>query len=343
MAKQRRYIIGYSLDAVMNAVARSVDGDEVVFLRTADLCEPMDTFHDMVTDKFGELLGTFLPALEFDFFRNPRNLYLPYGKVKVKNDRNGIFRMPFNLNTFDPSDGKRFADAFLNKEIVAAYENKSGTPSVLLTAMKKNMPEDFATTFIRPMQLTRWRGIPLSTLTMYGYCYEFPLEHFGEDYSETFCRPRMSWAAVGKMLLDRYGIRVEAMDPSDVGKFLKSKHGTGKTTVMDNRIDQYLDYICGNFGRVKMFCRSTTCPKQLTNAPDGIYYTPLHEFWGIMVDGERYYKYETELDDGLYSRGISEIPLTRTNVKAYSEYSSMVSRYGDNTLDLGQRVSTLVR
>lgn len=343
MAEQKTYVIGYSLDAVINACILAVEGKDVTFVRTGVLAEPMDSYHDMVTTNYAAVLEQFLPGLEYKYYRNPRHMYLPFSKVSVTNRDNGIFRLPFSKCTFTPEEGKKFAEAMQHPDIQKAYGDKSGTPSMLISAMRKNMPQEFVDTFIRPMQLTRWRGIPLSSLTMYGYLYEMPLEHFGEKFDEAFARPNIPFEEIASQMLARCAIDQMEMRPEAVGAFVKMKDDSREVYIMDNRVDQFFDYVCGQFDRIKMTCTQTACPKLLALAKDGIYYTPLHEYWGLMIDGDCCYKYESELVQTLYGTGITEIPLTRTNAKTYDEYRKIVSRYGKITLDLGQRTLTLVR
>lgn len=341
--ERKNFVIGYSLDAVIAACILAVEGNDVTFLNTGTLAEPMDAFHDMVTANYAAVLERFLPGMKCKFFKNPKHMYLPYSKVSVTNRNNGVFQLPFSQNTFVGDEGEKFAEAMRHDDIQKAYNDKSGTPSMLISAMRKRMPVEFVETFIRPMQLTRWRGIPLSSLTMYGYLYEMPLEHFGEKYDELYARPMVSFATIASQMLERCHIEVKEMKPSDAGAFIKSKDPLRRVYVMDNRVDQYFDYVCGQFDRVKMTCKKTLCPSLLAIAKDGIYYTPLHEYWALMIDGDQCYKYETELVTTLYGSGITEIPLTRVNARLYDEYRKFITRYGDNVLDLGQRTLTLVR
>lgn len=337
------YVIGYSFDAVIDACILAVEGHRVTFVQTGPLAGPMDEFHDMVMSGYADVLSRFLPGMEYKYVKNPRHMYLPYSKVSVANTQNGIFRLPFSLATFSKEDGERFSAAFQHEDIQKAYNDKSGTPSLLLTAMRKRMPKDFVETFLRPMQLTRWKGIQLSALTMYGYLYEMPLSHFSENYDEVYAKPVLPYCEIAEQMLSRCGIQVEHMRLCDVGKFIKTKDSSRTVYLRDNRVDQIFDYVCGQFDRVSMSCSAAMCPSLLSIAKDGIYYTPLHEYWALMIDGDKCYKYETEPVATLYTEDITEIPLTRTNVKVYDEYRKIVGRYGDIDLDLGQRALTLVR
>lgn len=341
--EQKTYVIGYSLDAVIKACIYAIEGRTVIFARTGVLAEPMDSYHDMVTSGYAAVMEQFLHGFECKYYKNPRYMYIPYSKISVVNRNNGIFQMPFSNRTFVEEERQIFADAMKHPDIQDVYKDKSCTPSVLLSAIKKRMPQAFVDTFLRPMQITRWRGIPLSTLTMYGYTYEIPIDHFGEDFDEAYARPVLPFAAIAEQMLDRCGIEQIEMPPSEVGKFIKVKEPGRQVCLMDNRVDQYFDYVCGQFDRVRLTCTETALPKLLTLAKDGIYYTPLHEYWALMIDGDRCYKYETELVQTLYGDGITEIPLTRVNAKLYDEYRKIAPRYGDIELDLGQRTLTLVR
>ena len=65
-------------------------------------------------------------------------------------------------------------------------ENKTHAPSKLVTTLKNLMPQKFVDTFCKAMQSTRWRGIQLSHLAMYGFEYEFPLAELGNDLGFSF-------------------------------------------------------------------------------------------------------------------------------------------------------------
>jgi len=240
MAEQKTYVIGYSLDAVINACILAVEGKDVTFVRTGVLAEPMDSYHDMVTTNYAAVLEQFLPGLEYKYYRNPRHMYLPFSRVSVTNRDNGIFRLPFSKCTFTPEEGKKFAEAMQHPDIQKAYGDKSGTPSMLISAMRKNMPQEFVDTFIRPMQLTRWRGIPLSSLTMYGYLYEMPLERKapGVIFRQPVNQPLQT------------GLKaVDAMIPIGRGQreLIIGDRQTGKTAIaIDTIINQRSNYEKGD-------------------------------------------------------------------------------------------------
>ncbi|MCQ2123262.1 MAG: hypothetical protein MJZ25_03675 [Fibrobacter sp.] len=338
-------IIGYSVDAVVEAVRQKINGNDVTFRSSGVLGEPLDVFHDMVSGRTADMIETLLPVVEFTEYHNPRHMYIPYEKVKISNSSNGVIQFPMNKNTFEKeSEWEAVCNAFNGKEVSECFENKVNSPSKLLSVMKNAMPSEFVDTFIKPIGITRWRGIQLSHITMHGFTYECPFDHLGEDYSETYCRPNMTYNALCNLFLDTYDIPNSPIEPDEITSLIMNKDFTDNLVVMDNRIDAYMKYMGGRFDRVQMTSEQVKMPVQLAMAREGIYYTPYSDFWGIVIVGNDAYKMSAKLVYTLFDNFISEIPLTRTNVKMYSQYESLIKYYGANkTLDIRQRVETMIK
>lgn len=336
-------IVGYSFDSILEAVVQSTRGKRVKYWRTAAMAEPLDTFHDMITARYADMLEILLPGIEFTEVRNPRHIYIPYETVRVDNRSNGIFQMPFSKNTFSEADHRGISDAFKCAPIQDCYSNKSATPSKLITAMKNNMPQGFVDTFTKALNSTRWRGIQLSHLTMFGFEYEYSFEHIDEDYNETYCRPKESYAAICERLISTFGIDVVDVKPVDIKKMIKDRYMDGELIIMDNRVDYYMDYVCGKFDRVEMSVTEVKMPRNFALCSDGIYYTPFSDFWGVIIEGDRAFTCSASKVASLNLTGVSEIPLTRNNVKLHEQYRKMIKLYGNKRIDIGQRVETLVK
>lgn len=341
------YIIGYSIDSVMEALRRKINGENVHFLATAKLGEPLDTYKDMVSSRAYEMINTITPIkLEFEKYHNPRHIYIPYDKVKIKNTKNGVISFPLSKNSFeDETEWKEVVESFKSDPIVSLYEDKGNTPSKLITAMKNNMPKKFVDTFGKALSTTRWRGINVSKLTMIGYSYEYSFELLGVEYTETFYKPKTSFESMCKRMLAAEGIDVTEIPQNVCKKIIMDKQFIDTLIVMDNRIDSYMDYICGMFDRIKMDVDPVKIPSAISTAGDGIFYTPLvDEFWGVNVIGDLAYKLSATKINTIYNGFVSELPLTRTNAKMYNTYSNMIKFYGKNkTLDINQRVSTMIK
>jgi hypothetical protein len=341
------YIIGYSLDSVIEAIRRKINGETVHFLATAKLGEPLDTYRDMVSSRTVELLDAVSPIkLEFEKFHNPRHLYIPYDKVKLKNTKNGVISFPLNKNSFeDESEWKEVCDAFRKDPIAKLHKDKGNTPSKLITAMKNNMPKKFVDTFGKALSTTRWRGINVSKLTMIGYGYEYSFDLLDVAYNETFFKPKTSFEAICTNMLAAEGIDVTPINGKVCGKIIMDKEFPATLVVMDNRIDSYMNYICGMFDRVKMTVAPVKIPDAISTAGDGIFYTPLvDDFWGVNVIGNMAYKLTATKLTTIYNDFISELPLTRTNAKLYNTYANMIKFYGKNKiLDINQRVITMIK
>ena len=341
------YIIGYSLDSVIEAIRRKINGETVHFLATAKLGEPLDTYRDMVSSRTVELLDAVSPIkLEFEKFHNPRHLYIPYDKVKLKNTKNGVIPFPLNKNSFeDESEWKEVCDAFRKDPIAKLHQDKGNTPSKLITAMKNNMPKKFVDTFGKALSTTRWRGINVSKLTMIGYGYEYSFDLLDVAYNETFFKPKTSFEAICTNMLAAEGIDVTPINGKVCGKIIMDKEFPATLVVMDNRIDSYMNYICGMFDRVKMTVAPVKIPDAISTAGDGIFYTPLvDDFWGVNVIGNMAYKLTATKLTTIYNDFISELPLTRTNAKLYNTYANMIKFYGKNKiLDINQRVITMIK
>lgn len=344
---EETYIMGYSLDSVIEAVVRKANGENVHFLATAKLGEPLDTYRDMVSANTVEMLEAVSPVtLEFERYHNPRHLYIPYDKVKIKNTKNGVISFPLNKNSFEDEDEwKEVCDSFKKDAILKLYLDKGNTPSKLITAMKAGMPRGFVDTFGKALSTTRWRGINVSKLTMIGYCYEYSFDRLDKEYVETFYKPKKTFEDICNDMLVASDIDVTPVTPKVCKKIVMDTHFTDTLVVMDNRIDSYMDYICGMFDRVQMEVEPVKIPSAISAAGDGIFYTPLvEEFWGVNVIGDNAYKLSANHLSTIYNEFVSELPLTRTNAKLYNTYAKMIQFYGKNkTLDINQRVVTMIK
>jgi hypothetical protein len=344
--REKVYIIGYTLDAVMEAVSVASQGYEVEFLATAEVGKPLDDYGDLVSARFKEVLDALLPGmLEYRQYANPRFFYIPYERVAIKNTTNGVIQFPLSRKSFcDDAEWQACVDAFGKPAVQDVLANKANAPSKLVTAMKSAMPAAFADTFCKAMQTTRWRGTQLSHLTMYGFDYEFPLtELANESYNEYYYRPNHTFHEICAALTNIFGITVIPVDRDTARKYITDRNVDGRVIVMDNRIDQYLDYIAGKFDRTRMWCVPEKLPQEIRYSRDGLYYTPLNSCWAVSsFDGECR-KFMAEPVETLYDTFISEIPSTKTNIKLHSQYCALVERYGDKKLDLGQRAETLIK
>jgi hypothetical protein len=341
------YIMGYSLDSVIEAVRRKINGENVHFLATAKLGEPLDTYRDMVNAATVDMLKAITPIdLNFEKYHNPRHLYIPYDKVSITNTKNGVIAFPLNKNSFESEEEwKAVMDAFTSEPIQKLYQDKGNTPSKLITAMKNSMPKKFVDTFCKALSTTRWRGINVSKLTMIGYSYEYSFALLGTEYVETFYKPKCTYEQMCNDMLEAAGIEITPVTAKVCKKIIMDKEFTETLVVMDNRIDSYMDYICGMFDRVRMVVSPVKIPSAITSFGDGIFYTPLvDEFWGVNVIGSMAYKLSAVHLNTIYNDFISELPLTRTNAKLYNTYAGMIKFYGKNkTLDINQRVVTMIK
>ena len=341
------YIMGYSLDSVIEAVRRKINGEDVHFIATAKLGEPLDTFRDMVSGSTVAILENISPiSIKFNQYHNPRHLFIPYDKVKIKNTKNGVIAFPLNKNSFEDEDEwKAVCDIFKSERITKLHADKGNTPSKLITAMKNSMPKKFVDTFGKALSTTRWRGVNVSKLTMIGYSYEYSFDLLDVEYRETFYKPTKSYERICEMMLDAAGVDVTRLPRKACSKIIMDKKFTDTLVVMDNRIDSYMDYICGMFDRIRMDVEPVKIPSAISTAGDGIFYTPLaEEFWGVNVIGKSAYKLSATPVSTLYNDFVSELPLTRTNAKMYNTYANMIKFYGNNkTLDINQRVVTMIK
>ena len=340
------YYIGYSLDTVLEAASASTEGKRVQLMATADLGSPLDLYGDMISVEYTGIIESILPGqVTFSEYMNPRFYYLPYDKVKISNHSNGAIAYPISGNSFDSKDEwEEMCKAYNLPEVQEIVKNKSLAPSKFATAVKNLFPKEFSDTFVKPMQNIRWRGIPLSQFSMLAFNYEFDMDHALEaDYNEYFMRPNVSFNQLCNMICERYGVRVERADANEVKRLLTSRHVTEEVVLMDNRVDQYMDYVCGKFDRSRIWAEPIQIPTQLIHARDGVYYTPLSECWAVTVFDGKAHKLMSEPINTLYSEGISEIPSTKNNVKLYSQYADLITHYGNKRLDLGQRVGTMIK
>ena len=343
---ERVYIIGYSIDAMLEAVSQATQGKEVTFLATGEVGKQLDEYGDLVSGRSKDVLDTLMPGLlNYTRYDNPRFFWMPYDRVAIRNTTNGVIQYPLSRKSFcDDGEWEACAKAFASEKVQAVLADKASAPSKLVTVLKSEMPQAFADTFCKAMQNTRWRGTQLSHLTMYGFDYEFPLSELGNDsYNEYYYRPDRTFHEICAALTNLFCITVTPVSQDEARRYITSRDIDGKVIIMDNRIDQYLDYVAGRFDRTRMWCVPEKVPQEIRCSRDGLYFTPLNSCWAVSVFGETCRKFMAEPVTTLFDTFVSEIPSTKTNNKLHNQYCDLVQRYGDKKLDLGQRMETLIK
>lgn len=340
-------IIGYSLDAILEAI-RNISGTEkeVTLLATATPGVPLDSYGDCVSGRYADMISELLGgSIRFDEYVNPRYIYLPYDTVKISNKHNGVIQFPLSRKSFDNKDEwTECVSRMKCREIESCMADLSLPPTKIATAVKNVMPGYFVDTFIKPMGITRWRGVQVSRLSMQGYKYEFPLEYMDkEDYNEYFCKPRISFKEICMRLLKHFGIGYRQITLEEAKKIVTDNQYPGHTIIMDNRVDQMVDYVGGRFERQRFRTVSMKVPPELEFAGDGLFYTPLSSCWAVSVFNGKAKRFMSEVVETLYDGDITEIPSTKANIKMYDNYVNLVKQFGDKELMLGQRVETLIK
>ena len=345
--RQQITIIGYSLDAILEAVRRSTaPGVEVTLLATSVLGDPLDTYGDCISSRYADVISELLGgSVSFEEYVNPRYLYLPFDGVKITNRRNGVIQFPLSKKSFD--DANEWADCvegMKDPEINKCMADLSLPPTKIVTAMKAAMPSKFLDTFVKAMGITRWRGVQVSKMSMQGYKYEFPLEYIGkDDYNEYFCKPNISYRELCNRILKRFGIGCRRITLQEAGEIIKNNQYPGHTIIMDNRVDQFVDYVGGRFERQRFSVIKMKVPPELEFAGDGLFYTPLSTCWAVSVFNGKAKRFMSEVVETLYDEGLTEIPSTKTNIKMYDTYMNLIRQFGDKELILSQRMETLIK
>lgn len=345
--RQQITIIGYSLDAILEAVRRSTTpGAEVTLLATSVLGDPLDTYGDCISGRYADVISELLGgSVSFEEYVNPRYLYLPFDGVKITNRRNGVIQFPLSKKSFDDAnEWAECVEGMKDPEINKCMADLSLPPTKIVTAMKAAMPSNFLDTFVKAMGITRWRGVQVSKMSMQGYKYEFPLEYIGkDDYNEYFCKPNISYRELCNRILKRFGIGCRRITLQEAGEIIKNNQYPGHTIIMDNRVDQFVDYVGGRFDRQRFSVIKMKVPPELEFAGDGLFYTPLSACWAVSVFNGKAKRFMSEVVETLYDEGLTEIPSTKTNIKMYDTYMNLIRQFGDKELILSQRMETLIK
>jgi len=345
--RQQITIIGYSLDAILEAVRRSTTpGAEVTLLATSVLGDPLDTYGDCISSRYADVISELLGgSVTFEEYVNPRYLYLPFDGVKITNRRNGVIQFPLSKKSFDDAnEWAECVEGMKDPEINKCMADLSLPPTKIVTAMKAAMPSKFLDTFVKAMGITRWRGVQVSKMSMQGYKYEFPLEYIGkDDYNEYFCKPNISYRELCNRILKRFGIGCRRITLKEAGEIIKNNQYPGHTIIMDNRVDQFVDYVGGRFERQRFSVIKMKVPPELEFAGDGLFYTPLSTCWAVSVFNGKAKRFMSEVVETLYDEGLTEIPSTKTNIKMYDTYMNLIRQFGDKELILSQRMETLIK
>ena len=345
--RQQVTIIGYSLDAILEAVRRSTAPDtEVILLSTSIPGVPLDTYGDCISGRYSDVISELLGgSVSFEEYINPRHLYLPFAGVKIANRHNGVIQFPLSKKSFDDEgEWRECVECMKDSEVTKCMADLSLPPTKIVTAMKSAMPGKFLDTFVKAMGVTRWRGVQVSKLSMQGYKYEFPLEYIDkEDYNEYFCKPKITYRELCARILKRFGIGFRQITLEEASSIIKNNQYPGHTVIMDNRVDQFVDYVGGRFERQRFSVIKMKVPPELEFAGDGLFYTPLSTCWAVSIFNGKARRFMSEVVETLYDEGITEIPSTKSNIKMYDTYVNLIKQFGDKELMLGQRVETLIK
>ena len=265
--------------------------------------------------------------------------------MKIANRHNGVIQFPLSKKSFDDAnEWAECVEGMKDPEINRYMTDLSLPPTKIVTAMKAAMPPKFLDTFIKAMGITRWRGVQVSKMSMQGYKYEFPLEFIAkEDYNEYFCRPNITYRALCARILKRFNIASRRINLHEAGEIIKNNQYPGHTVIMDNRVDQFVDYVGGRFERQRFTVVRMKIPPELEFAGDGLFYTPLSTCWAVSIFNGKAKRFMSDVVETLYDEDITEIPSTKANIKMYDTYVNLIRRLGDKELMLGQRVETLIK
>lgn len=351
---QKKIIIGYSIDAVLEAISILTQSDktEVVFYATGPLGSPLDNFNDYISNNDIMLLLQFLPKLKYSYIYNPEYIYIPYDKIKFKTSSNGFIQYPFTKTSFDDEkEWKCVSTSLKNNNINKIKNDMTLSPSKLLTAYKSKLPKWFTESIIKNLANTRWSSLQISQFTMLGLNYEFNFDLIDEsEYKDIWYKPVISYNELCHSLLEKYSIKCIDKSPEEVKRIISNRNvNDASITIMDNRIDYYMNYVGGMFDRMQMV--STVVDINDVNIPqiqfdcfnNFIAYTPTLNEWAYTYFDNTIRKFNSKKVFIANDNTLSEIPLTRNNVKLYDTYKNMISLYGDKTLDLCQRIRTLIK
>lgn len=143
--------------------------------------------------------------------------------------------------------------------------------------------------------------------------------------------------------MKRFGIGCRRITLQEAGEIIKNNQYPGHTIIMDNRVDQFVDYVGGRFERQRFSVIKMKVPPELEFAGDGLFYTPLSTCWAVSVFNGKAKRFMSEVVETLYDEGLTEIPSTKTNIKMYDTYMNLIRQFGDKELILSQRMETLIK
>lgn len=345
-SKVKRIVIGYTLDAVLTAHNLAMDPDnDVEFYCTGELGEPLDKYNDFISYDNAQRIDYITHGTPYEGFSNVEYMYIPYDKLKFKNSHNGLIQLPFNKMSFDDIDEwKAVVDGFNSTEVQNIMSDASNSPTRLITMYKQYLPKWFVDSIIRNVSPTRWADIPTSALTLIGFNYEFNLSKIDSSSIEQWYKPTISFKNVCENILKTDNIPIYYADKSLCYNFLTDRN-IPNVTFMDNRVDYYLDYRFGMFDRCAMtYERIDKMPDGIDDIDNGVIKTPTMEYWAISKYKDDVRKLYCTQIKKINDIPVSDIPMTKNNLRIYDAYSKMLPLYGvGKTLNLQQKIKTLIK
>lgn len=342
----KRIVVGYTIDAVIEAhnIAMNPEND-VSFYSTGKLGEPLDKYNDYVSLDDAKRLTAILPELEFEEVPDCEYMYIPYDDITFKTSKNGLIQFPLSKISFDDMDEwKAASDGYHDGKMQEILQNKGNSPTRLISMYKQCMPKWFVDSIVRNTSNTRWSGISTSELTLNGYLYEFNLNKIDFDGVEKWYRPTISYNEICQKILNDNNISVHQADKDECYDILTNRRRE-YVTFMDNRVDYYLGYRNGMFDRCIMNSVPVTeYPDYVSELDDGFVRTPKSDYWGISKHGCDVRKLYSERIKAISDIPMSEIPMTKNNLRVYDAYSRILPLYGKfKNLNLQQKITTLIK
>lgn len=345
---RRIVIIGYSVDAFVKAAELAAqDGVSVEIMVNGEPGAPLDNLADLVSAEDSTDLGRIAGDISFTSYFNPEAMYIPYGLLQFSTNKNGLMGWP--VSSYDFSDMRKW------NELSAAAVKLPGCgdfgltepPSKLLTAYRERLPKWFFDSVVKPMSVTRWRGIAPADLVMSGFSQDCRLDGIAKGYirkNTEWMRPSVSYKDICGRIAGRAGVKVSRVSARDIAAYIRAcPRIKDECVIMDNRIDQYMDYMCGVFDREIERSEPMVPLRELTFADGYFARTPTMDCWAISSIGGISRRYTAVSPDTLGDGPVSELPLTRNNIKVYADYEEQVKLYGGKSLDLCQRLHTLIK
>jgi UDP-galactopyranose mutase len=322
-------VVGHSLEACCVARGLANDGNSVVFIQTGKLGWPADDMCDYISEYGYDVICDIGIVDDFLSLNNAQYAHVPYNKLQMTNDMNGIVSYPLNNTSFGSNDEIiQMRNRVTNlREFIKEINDAPN----YINIYKKFFPKWLYESLIRRIGMNKWH-LRQSKISKANFIKELALDHLGNADNGYIYYPKNGYESLCTKILDDPMITVVERDIKDVKKIIPVNNRGKGMIIMDNRVDYLCNYIFGNLSRIDLKFDKVSF-SELRDYDEyqcidiGTVLTPYKDYWSFSSGWQkasRVYSTERTMTS---KEEYSIIQPLSANVKMLNDYRDLIDKY----------------